>query len=196
MSNISPQSGATNPSTLCLASYEKGQRFLEEAKKPGCRVNLLTSSALKDTVWPRESPDEFLLEPGRLCHRTRLHRFLALDHLDSGKAALLRDGAAPSECIRSREKSESPLLDAPAWVGGARNPDSIDAEINRNLRAEWDRLESSSVVVPSCAVPELRNEYAGPSVSIAWREWPDTSVFADPEVVWELAKRSITWVWS
>jgi len=106
MSNISRKSGAKTPSVLCLASYEKGQRFLEEAKKLGCQVYLLTSSALKDAAWPRESLDEILFMPGdqgewdlddmlvlvaRLCRHVHLDRIVALDDFDLEKAAAIRE---------------------------------------------------------------------------------------------------------
>jgi len=49
---------------LCLASYEKGQEFLRECKRQGCRVLLLTSLSLKDKAdWPRESIDEIFYMP-------------------------------------------------------------------------------------------------------------------------------------
>ena len=103
MSNFSRQSGAETPSLLCLASYEKGQRFLEEAKKLSCRVYLLTTSALKDAAWPRESLDDILFMTGdqsewnlddmlvvvaRLCRHIHLDRVVALDDFDLEKAAL------------------------------------------------------------------------------------------------------------
>src|ERR1700748_1225654 len=101
MGNISPNSGAKTPSILCLASYEKGHRFLIEAKKLGCQVYLLTSSALKDAAWPRESLDDILFMPGdqsewnlgdmlvvvaRLCRHIELDRVIALDDFDLEKA--------------------------------------------------------------------------------------------------------------
>src|ERR1041384_5498032 len=55
----------TRPLTiLCLASYEKGQEFMRECKRQGCRVLLLTSLSLKDKAdWPREAIDEIFYMP-------------------------------------------------------------------------------------------------------------------------------------
>ena len=40
-------------SLLCLASYDKGDRFLEEACRLGCKVFLFTSESLRHTAhWP------------------------------------------------------------------------------------------------------------------------------------------------
>ncbi|QUV80468.1 hypothetical protein [Chloracidobacterium thermophilum] len=36
--------------------------------------------------------------------------------------------------------------------------------------------------------PQGRREYAGLIISLARQEWPDTSAYNDPEVVWRLNK--------
>jgi len=49
---------------LCLASYEKGHKFLRECRRQGCRVLLLTSLSLKDdAIWPLDSIDEIFACP-------------------------------------------------------------------------------------------------------------------------------------
>ncbi len=369
MSDISPNSGTRTPKLLCLASYEKGHRFLVEAKRLGCEVYLLTSSSLKDTAWPRESLNDILFMPGdqsewnlgdmlvavaRLCRHVQLDRVVALDDFDLEKAALIRehfripgmgesatrwfrdklamrtgaqaagirvpaftsttnyiditrfvdsvpppwvlkprlmagaigiskiatreeawekihalgdqqsfylleqfvpgdifhvdsiwsggkavaafasaygtpplevtqgggvfttrllprnskiagellgingsvletfglvDGVSHTEFIRSRETGEILFLETSARVGGAHISELIEAGTGLNLWAEWAKLECSIVLGSSYSVPELRSEYAGLLVSLARQEWPDTSVFSDPEVVWKLEKR-------
>ena len=98
----------SNPLTLlCLASYEKGHRYLEQAKQQGCRVFLLTSQSLKENAsWPRESLDDIFYMPDHdhewnlqhmlftvayLCREIRIDRIVALDDFDLEKAALLRE---------------------------------------------------------------------------------------------------------
>lgn len=92
---------------LCLASYEKGHQTLQELKRQGCRVFLLTSLSLKDKAeWPRESLDDiFYLEDrdhdwdlqqmlkgvSHLAKTLRIDRIMALDDFDVEKAALLRE---------------------------------------------------------------------------------------------------------
>jgi hypothetical protein len=92
---------------LCLASYEKGHRTLEELNRLGCRVYLLTSLSIKDTAqWPRESlADIFYMDDrdhawslqhmvkgvSHLFKTVRIDRVLALDDFDVEKAALLRE---------------------------------------------------------------------------------------------------------
>ena len=43
---------------LCIASYFKGEKFIRECKRMGCRVILLTRDKLLDVGWPREAIDE------------------------------------------------------------------------------------------------------------------------------------------
>ena len=56
---------ANGPLTiLCVATYEKGAEFLQECKRQGCVVLLLTTDALKDLPsWPREAIDEIFAIP-------------------------------------------------------------------------------------------------------------------------------------
>jgi hypothetical protein len=92
---------------LCLASYEKGHRFLVEAKKLGATVVLITSLSLKDKArWPVESIDEICYLPDRdkqwsrpellktVGHLGRTHvfdRIVGLDDFDVETAAMLRE---------------------------------------------------------------------------------------------------------
>ena len=48
---------------LCIATYEKGQEFIKECKRQGCRVLLLTDDKLRDADWPREAIDETFYIP-------------------------------------------------------------------------------------------------------------------------------------
>jgi biotin carboxylase len=48
---------------LCISSYFKGERFIQQAKTEGCRVLLLTEEKLATEKWPRESIDEVFLMP-------------------------------------------------------------------------------------------------------------------------------------
>ena len=105
------QSATTNLSQpltlLCLASYEKGHGFLEQAKKQGCRVFLLTSLSLQHKAnWPRESLDDIfympdqenewnlqdmLLAVSHLCRTIQIDRIVPLDDFDLEKASFLRE---------------------------------------------------------------------------------------------------------
>ena len=54
------------PTFLCITTYEKGQDFMRECKRRGCRVFLLTAEKLRDADWPRESLDDTFYLPADL----------------------------------------------------------------------------------------------------------------------------------
>src|SRR5271155_2764424 len=88
---------------LCITTYEKGQEFMRECKRQGCRVILLTAEKLRDADWPRESLDDTFYLPAEIAladivsavthlARTRkLDRIVALDEYDMETAATLRE---------------------------------------------------------------------------------------------------------
>jgi len=88
---------------LCITTYEKGQEFMRECKRQGCRVLLLTAEKLRDADWPRESLDDTYYLPAEIpipdivkavTHLARTHkldRIVALDEYDMETAATLRE---------------------------------------------------------------------------------------------------------
>jgi biotin carboxylase len=88
---------------LCITTYEKGQEFMRECKRQGCRVILLTAEKLRDADWPRESLDETFYLPAEipladivkavthLARTKKLDRIVALDEYDMETAATLRE---------------------------------------------------------------------------------------------------------
>ena len=88
---------------LCIASYEKGQEFMREAKRLGCRVVLLTLEKRRDANWPRDILDDIFFIPENLTLQQMIHavsymartvridRIVALDEYDMEPAAELRE---------------------------------------------------------------------------------------------------------
>jgi biotin carboxylase len=88
---------------LCIATFEKGQEFLRECKRQGCRVFLITMERLRDADWPRESVDEFFYLPegykledvlrgaSWLARTREFDRVVPLDDFDVETAASLRE---------------------------------------------------------------------------------------------------------
>ena len=94
----------TRPLTvLCITTYEKGQEFMRQCKRQGCRVILLTAEKLRHADWPRESVDETFYLPDEipiadivkavthLARNEKLDRIVALDEFDMETAATLRE---------------------------------------------------------------------------------------------------------
>jgi biotin carboxylase len=91
------------PTILCLASYFKGNLFVEECERQGCHVILITEQKLSEEAWSRAAIDEFYLMPDLaqqpdITHavsflaRTRsIDCIVALDDYDVETAAALRE---------------------------------------------------------------------------------------------------------
>ena len=106
---------------LCIATYRKGDEFLRECRRQGCRVLLLTEEKLRDADWPRDAIDAFYyvrrdmpLDDVRkgaahLARTERIDRIVALDDFDVELAAMLREylfvpGMGETTARRFRDK--------------------------------------------------------------------------------------------
>src|ERR1700740_2143279 len=88
---------------LCITTYEKGQEFMRECKREGCRVILLTAEKLRDADGPPESRDATFFLPAdlpvseivsavtHLARSKKIDRIVALDEYDVETAATLRE---------------------------------------------------------------------------------------------------------
>jgi biotin carboxylase len=88
---------------LCVTSYEKGQEFMRECKRQGCRVFLITVQSLEDANWPRESLDDIFYMPNNylrddiikgvsyLARTMQIDRIVALDDFEIETGAALRE---------------------------------------------------------------------------------------------------------
>jgi biotin carboxylase len=105
------------------------------------------------------------------------------------KAFGLTDGVSHTEFIRAHEDGAFYFLETSARVGGAHISDLIEAATGINMWAEWARVELAAASGTAYFPPEPRGEYAGLLVSLARQEWPDTSSFQEPELVWRMHKK-------
>ncbi len=87
---------------LCIGSFFKGNAFMRECKRQGCRVILITVEKLKDAAWARESINEIFFMPkivrpdiinavSYLARERRIDRIIPLDDYDVETAAALRE---------------------------------------------------------------------------------------------------------
>ena len=139
------------PLTLfCIATYRKGDEFLRECRRQGCRVLLLTEEKLRDADWPRDAIDAFYylhrdmpLDDIRkgLAHvaRTeRIDRIVALDDFDVELAASLREyirvpGMGETTARGFRDKL---AMRGRARSAGIRCPDFVHV-LNHAAINEW-----------------------------------------------------------
>ena len=105
------------------------------------------------------------------------------------RAFTLENGVSHTEFIRAHENGKIYFLETSARVGGANIADLIEAGTGINMWAEWAKVEVAAACDYQYEVPKPENDFAGLLVSLARQEWPDTSSFAEPELVWRLRKR-------
>lgn len=114
----------------------------------------------------------------------------ALDTLnrDLLKSLGLARGVTHAEFIKAHADGRFYFLETAARVGGANIAEVIEAATGVNLWAEWAKIEVAGEH-GHYEVPPAREDYAGIVTTLARQEWPDTSAYDDPEVVWRLNKR-------
>jgi biotin carboxylase len=100
----------------------------------------------------------------------------------------MRRGVTHAEFIRGHADGNYYFLEVAARVGGAGIDLMVEYATGLNLWAEWAKLEVAEIESLAYELPPLRQQYAALIVSLARQEWPDSSAYTDPEVVWRLNK--------
>lgn len=106
---------------------------------------------------------------------------------DLVKALGLVRGVTHAEFIKADEDGEFYFLEIAARVGGANIAEMVEAASGLNLWAEWAKIETSTKKHPY-KLTKPNNLYSGVIISLARQEWPDTSAYDDPEIVWRMNK--------
>ncbi len=96
-------------------------------------------------------------------------------------------GVTHAEFLRSHAGGKFYFIEVAARVGGAYISDVIETATGINLWREWARLEVGAGKHPY-QLPAKRDDYAGVILSLARQEHPDTSAYADPEIVYRVTK--------
>jgi biotin carboxylase len=165
----------TQPTILCITSFEKGNEFMRECKSHGARVLLLTVESLKDADWPRESIDDIFLMPqlynrehvfnavSYLARTEKFDRIVPLDEFDVEMAAALRehlriDGMTETttrffrDKLAMRIKAQESGIRVPAFT--RTFPYSDVHEFLATVSPPWvlkPRMEASAVGIKKCA---------------------------------------------
>ena len=94
---------SSQPLIFCLTTYVKGQAFMRECARLGCRVELLTVDKHRDADWPRDILAQIHTMPEDMAswqvvntvtyiaRSRKIHRVVALDEFDMETAATLRE---------------------------------------------------------------------------------------------------------
>jgi hypothetical protein len=102
------------------------------------------------------------------------------------KAMGLDSGATHAEFIKSEADGEFYFLEIAARVGGAYIADVLEAASGINLWREWAQLEINGGARLKL---KPRKGHAGIILSLARQEYPDTSAYDDPEIVYRVKKK-------
>src|ERR1700722_17231575 len=147
---------------LCITTYEKGQEFMRQCKRQGCRVILLTAEKLRDADWPRESLDNTFYLPAEialtdivqavthLARTEKIDRIVALDEFDMETAATLREhlrisgmGLTTMRYFRDKLAMRMRALDR-----GVRVPDFVPVVNHADIQYYLDHVPGPWVLKP------------------------------------------------
>jgi hypothetical protein len=92
-------------------------------------------------------------------------------------------GASHTEFMRAHADGACYFIETSARVGGANTAEMVEHATGVNLWGEWAKLELCRGT-PDYRLPALKERFAGVILSLARQEWPDTSGFTDPEIVY------------
>jgi len=98
-------------------------------------------------------------------------------------------GVSHAEYIKSHDGGQYYFLEVAARVGGAFIADLVEQSTGLNLWAEWARIEISNLRGVPYLLPARKYSYAGSVLCLARTEYPDTSAFDAPEIVYRMNKK-------
>jgi biotin carboxylase len=101
----------------------------------------------------------------------------------------MQRGVTHAEFIRGQADRQLYFLEIAARVGGAGVDMLVEQATGVNPWIEWAKIEIAQARGEEYVPPTVRREYAGLLVSLSRQEWPDSSGFNDPEIVWRMDKR-------
>ena len=100
----------------------------------------------------------------------------------------LVQGVAHMEFIKGRDEGHFYFLETAARVGGANIVELIEGATGINLWREWAKIETAPEP-GAYQLTEPQQNYAGVIITLARQEYPDTTAYQEPEIVWRLNKR-------
>ena len=96
-------------------------------------------------------------------------------------------GVSHAEFLQCSETGKFYLLEVACRVGGAYIANVLEHACNFNLWREWAKLETATDERPY-KLPKLRKDFAGITLALANVDEPDTSHYADAEIVYKVNK--------
>ena len=143
---------------LCIATYLKGEPFLQECRRLGATVLLLTADSLRGAAWPRDAIDEIHTiardatdaavkrRVDEIARRHRIDRVAALDDFDVEMGGMVREhlqveGMGRTTASRFRDKLAMRVKARASGIPVPEfSPTFTDAEVNAwtsRVTAPW-----------------------------------------------------------
>ena len=151
-----------------------GQVVFADASRylhPPLDVSQLGGVSVSHSVAHGSSEERSLMEANR-----KLITGLGLSH-----------GTSHAEFIRSAADGGFYFLEVGARVGGAYTAEALAAARGINLWREWAKIELSQLK-NQYELPATLQDYSGSAISLARQQYPDTSHYDDPEIVYRITK--------
>jgi hypothetical protein len=98
----------------------------------------------------------------------------------------MKNSASHTEYIKSAATGEFYFLETAARVGGANLMEMVEASAGINLWREWANMEVAIALKKDYKMPKVSKDYSGIIISLSRYQYPDTSSFNDPEIVWRM----------
>jgi biotin carboxylase len=175
---------------------DKRHHYLVEQFKPGDVYHVDALSLDGKVIFSRAS--QYLATPFDVAHDGGIFRSITLtsdSEIDRKMLAIneavmqafgMQYSASHTEFIQNHETGEIYFLETACRVGGAHLAEMVEASSGINLWVEWAKLEVAVAMGTQYRLPSVRNDNAGIIVSLTRQQWPDTSPFNDPEIVWRM----------
>jgi hypothetical protein len=175
---------------------EARHQFLIEQFKPGDVYHIDALTLDSKVIFERSS--QYLSTPFEVAHSGGIFRSMTVD-FDSKDAKELRKmnaaimkafgmkfSASHTEVIKCHDDGQYYFLETASRVGGAHIAEMVEASSGLNLWAEWAHIEIAMATQNTYQLPDIQRFYSGIIISLSHQQWPDLSVFNDPEVVWRM----------
>ncbi|WP_149239984.1 ATPase [Dyadobacter sp. 32] len=175
---------------------DKRHAYLVEQFKPGDVYHVDSISYNSRVIFSWNS--KYLAPPFDVAHGGGIFRSVTVPFDSSEEHALetlavdvlkafgLRHSASHTEVIRCHDDGKYYFLETSSRVGGANLSEMVEASSGINLWKEWAKMETAEAKGENYKLPPVRKDYSGIIISLARQEWPDLSVFNDPEIVWQM----------
>ncbi|MGI8786982.1 MAG: ATP-grasp domain-containing protein [Pyrinomonadaceae bacterium] len=175
-----------HPSQFLIERFIEGKVFHVDSVVAGGRI---VASGVSEYGQPplKVSHQGGVFTTGTVAYKSKERRELEKLNKQLLKSFEYEKGIAHAEFLRSERDGKFYLLEVAARVGGAYIADVLEHASGLNLWREWAKLEIASKENPY-QTPKLRQDYAAVALCLANTDAPDTSHYADKEIVYRVSK--------